>query len=216
MLVRSSVRLRRDVNYLFVTEPCSCAANFTGSVFLNVLQTRRNGGVAPVVRARGKASKMRCVARCIVRVFSRLIIGGLLMRIEGKSGLALLHDLAILYLGLAQGTDDDLDPSETKEVAACLRRWQPNKDPALIDHVIRDVSLSYQEEATTEEVRKAVQSLGEALSEERRREIMGDLAEIARADGMVLQEEKDFVEQIAETWEVSQDASLDSDASAAA
>jgi uncharacterized tellurite resistance protein B-like protein len=138
------------------------------------------------------------------------------MRIEGKSGLALLHDLAILYLGLAQGTDDDLDPSETKEVAACLRRWQPNKDPALIDHVIRDVSLSYKEEATTEEVREAVQSLGEVLSEERRREIMGDLAEIARADGMVLQEEKDFVEQIAEMWDVSQDANLDPDASAAA
>ena len=138
------------------------------------------------------------------------------MRIEGKSGLALLHDLAILYLGLAQGTDDELDPSETKEVAACLRRWQPDKDPALIDHVIRDVSLSYQEEATTQEVREAVRSLGEALSEGRRREIMNDLSEIARADGLVLQEEKDFVDHIAETWGVSEELELDTDTSAAA
>ena len=125
------------------------------------------------------------------------------MRIEGKSGLALLHDLALLYLGLAQGADDDLDPSETREVAARLRRWQPDKDPALIDHVIRDVSLSYEEEATTEEVRAAVDALGEALSEGRRREILGDLSEIARADGLVLQEEQNFIEHIAHTWGVS-------------
>ena len=131
------------------------------------------------------------------------------MRIEGKSGLALLHDLAILYLGLAQGVDDDLDPSETKEVAARLRRWQPDKDPALIDHVIRDVSLSYQEEATTEEVREAVASLGEALSETRRREILADLSEIARADGLVLQEEKNFVEHIADTWGVNREQRLE-------
>jgi len=126
------------------------------------------------------------------------------MRIEGQSGLALLHDLALLYLSLAQGADDELDPSETKEVAACLRRWQPDKDPALIDHVIRDVSLSFEEEATTEEVRAAVESLGENLSQELRQEILDDLAEIARADGLVLRQEKDFVQQIATTWGVSQ------------
>ena len=134
------------------------------------------------------------------------------MRIEGESGLALLHDLALLYLGLAQGADDELDPSETKEVAACLRRWQPDKDPALIDHVIRDVSLSFEEEATPEEVRAAVESLGESLSEDLRQEILGDLAEIARADGLVLQQEKDFVEQIAVTWGVSQTSGLESSA----
>jgi uncharacterized tellurite resistance protein B-like protein len=134
------------------------------------------------------------------------------MRIEGESGLALLHDLALLYLGLAQGADDELDPSETKEVAACLRRWQPDKDPALIDHVIRDVSLSFEEEATTEEVRAAVESLGERLSEDLRQEILDDLAEIARADGLVLQQEKDFVEQIATTWGVSQTSGLESSA----
>lgn len=130
------------------------------------------------------------------------------MRIEGQSGLALLHDLALLYLGLAQGADDELDPDETKEVAACLRRWQPDKDPALIDHVIRDVSLSFEEEATTEEVRAAVESLGESLSQELRQEILDDLSEIARADGLVLQQEKDFVEQIEATWGVSQTSGL--------
>ena len=130
------------------------------------------------------------------------------MRIEGKSGLALLHDLALLYLGLAQGADDELDPAETREVAACLRRWQPDKDPALIDHVIRDVSLSYEEEASTDEVRAAVDSLGESLSEERRREILSDLTEIAHADGLVLQEEKNFIDHIAHTWEVNRERNL--------
>jgi uncharacterized tellurite resistance protein B-like protein len=132
------------------------------------------------------------------------------MRIEGTSGLALLQDLAILYLGLAKGADDDLDPAETKEVAARLRRWQPDKDPALIDHVIRDVTLSYEEEASTEEVHAAVDSLGEKLSESLRVKILDDLSDIARADGLVLKEEKNFVEHIASSWGVSSEHGLES------
>lgn len=125
------------------------------------------------------------------------------MRIEGNSGLVLLQDLALLYLGLAQGVDDDLDSAEKREVAARLRHWQPDKDPALIDHVMRDVSLTYEEEASTQQVREAVDSLGENLSESLRRQILADLADIARADGLVLQEEKNFIQHIANTWGVS-------------
>lgn len=125
------------------------------------------------------------------------------MRIDGQSGLALLQDLALLYLGLAQGVDDDLDTAEKREVAARLRHWQPDKDPALIDHVMRDVSMSYDEEASAQEVREAVDSLGESLSESLRREILDDLTDIARADGLVLQEEKNFIEHIANTWGVN-------------
>lgn len=125
------------------------------------------------------------------------------MRIDGKSGLALLQDLALLYLGLAQGADDDFDSSEKREVAARLRHWQPDKDPALIDHVMRDVSMSYEEEASTQEVRAAVDSLGESLSEPLRQEILDDLTDIARADGFVLQEEKNFIKHIADTWGVN-------------
>ena len=128
---------------------------------------------------------------------------------KGTSGLALLQDLALLYLGLAQGVDDDLDSDEKKEVAARLRRWQPDKDPALIDHVMRDVSMSYEDEATTEQVREAVDSLGETLSESLRREILDDLGDIARADGFVLQEERDFIQHIADTWGVNREHDME-------
>lgn len=124
------------------------------------------------------------------------------MRIEGQGGLSLLQDLALIYLGLARGADHDLDPSEAREIAARLRRWQPDKDPALIDHVIRDVSLSYDEETDDDEVAAAVEALGGKLSEDLRQSILEDLSGIARADGTVVPAEEDFIHRIADAWQL--------------
>lgn len=123
-----------------------------------------------------------------------------MMRFEGQNGLSLLHDLALLYLGLAEGADDELDASERQEVGARLRRWQPNRDPALIDHVMRDVALSYREERIEERLDEAIESLGESLPKGLRTDILRDLAEIARADGTVLDAEKTFIRRVAEAW----------------
>lgn len=122
---------------------------------------------------------------------------------EGQITLALLHDLALLYLGLAHGTDEDLDPAETLEIAAKLRRWQPDKDPALIDHVIRDATLTYLNGAETNRLHAAVDSLGSRLSAPLKLAILRDLADIARADGTVVPEEKAFIREIESSWNVS-------------
>lgn len=131
------------------------------------------------------------------------------MRIEGHGGLSLLQDLALVYLGLARGTDHHLDPSESREIAARLRRWQPDKDPALIDHVIRDVSLSYDETTDDDEVAAAVEALGSKLSEALRQSILEDLAGIARADGRVVQAEEDFIHRVADAWHVRYEGDLE-------
>ncbi len=122
------------------------------------------------------------------------------MSTQGQITLSLLHDLALLYLSLAHGTDDDLAPSESRAMAINLRRWQPDKDPALIDHVIREATLSYLNRANTTRIEDAVQTLKEALPEETRSEILNDMVELARADGKVLAAEGGFIRKVAEAW----------------
>lgn len=121
---------------------------------------------------------------------------------EGQLTLTLLHDLALLYLGLAHGADEDLDPAETRQIAASLRRWQPDKDPALIDHVIREATLTYLNGANPERLREAIHVLKDSLSHELRTTILHDLSDIARADGEILSTERDFIQKIADAWEL--------------
>jgi hypothetical protein len=122
------------------------------------------------------------------------------MNSQGQITLTLLHDLALLYLGLAHGADDDLDPQETMEIAAKLRRWQPDKDPALIDHVIREATLTYLNGANDQRMNEAVQVLGGQLGKPLLKSILADLVDIARADGVVVTEERSFISEIASAW----------------
>lgn len=131
------------------------------------------------------------------------------MHSEGQMTLTLLHDLALLYLGLAHGTDESLHPAETKQIAASLRRWQPHKDPALIDHVIREATLTYLNGANSERMTEAVHVLRDALPENLRLTILHDLSDIARADGKILSQERDFIEKLADEWQLD----LEDDAS---
>lgn len=129
------------------------------------------------------------------------------MHSQGQITLTLLHDLALLYLGLAHGADENLDPAETKQIAASLRRWQPDKDPALIDHVIREATLTYLNGADSKRMTEAVHVLKESLSQDLRTIILRDLAEIARADGEILSEERDFIQTIADDWNLDYEES---------
>ncbi len=119
---------------------------------------------------------------------------------DGHNSVTLLRHLALLYLGLAQGADDDLDAAETRAIASRLRHWLPGKDPALIDHVIRDVSMTHREELSPEHLREAVEDLGAHLDEDALQTILHDLTEIARADGVVLQTEEEFIQRVAQSW----------------
>lgn len=121
---------------------------------------------------------------------------------KGQITLNLLHDMALLYLGLAHGADADLDPTETLAIAAKLRTWQPDKDPALIDHVIREATLTYLNGANRERLREAVEMLKDALPDTVLRQILVDLADIARADGEIVDKERLFISQIAELWHI--------------
>lgn len=127
------------------------------------------------------------------------------MHSEGQLTLTLLHDLALLYLGLAHRAGADVEPGETLEISASLRRWQPNKDPALIDHVIREATLTYLNGAHPDRVHEAVTVLKEALSGDVRATILRDLADVAQVEGEILSDERDFIQHVADEWEIDFD-----------
>ena len=121
------------------------------------------------------------------------------MSSKGQVTLNLLHELVLLYLGLAQA-DNYLNPNETQEIALKVRQWQPDKDPALIEHVIREAVLTYENEHGDDRIKHATAELGKSLSASLREDILADLADIARADGQVEIDETHFIHQIAEGW----------------
>ncbi len=117
--------------------------------------------------------------------------------------LSMLHDLALLYLGLAYGADGVLSDAETREIAGKLREWQPDKDPKLIDHVLREATLSYMNGASDERLAEVVVSLKDLLDDDVRTAILADLNDIAQADGHVAATETRFVDQLAEMWDIN-------------
>lgn len=121
---------------------------------------------------------------------------------EGQMTLTVLHDLALLYLGLAYGADGELDPAETRAIAIKLREWQPHKDPALIDHVLREATLTYLNGASANRLQEVVVTLKDLLDDNTRASILNDLTDIAQADGTVHQGEESFVSRVAEVWDV--------------
>ncbi len=122
------------------------------------------------------------------------------MASSGRFTLAVLHDLALLYLALAHETDNALGPGEEKAISELLRQWQPDKDPKLIDHVIRDAVFSYINREHTDRVPAAVATLGGALPPETLVEVLHDLKKVAQADGHFAHEEGAFIRRIAAAW----------------
>ena len=111
-----------------------------------------------------------------------------------------LHDLALLYLGLAYGADAELAHAEEQEIVARLYRWQPDRDPALLAHVLRDAKLTYLNDHSKARIEQAVAALGASLDPDVRHSIVEDLGHIARADGTVMEGEKDFIARLREAW----------------
>ncbi len=111
-----------------------------------------------------------------------------------------LHDLALLYLGLAYGADADLAGAEEREIVARLYRWQPDRDPALLEHVLRDAKLTYLNDPSKTRIEKAIESLGTSLSPDVQRSIVDDLGRIARADGTVVAGEETFIQRLRTAW----------------
>jgi uncharacterized tellurite resistance protein B-like protein len=115
----------------------------------------------------------------------------------------LLRDLALIYLTLAHGTDEDLTDDEVDTIADELHEWQEEMRQESVLSAIKGALALYEREDALDQVNAAIQGVHERLSEEDRQLILDDLVEIAMADGRYMHEESTFIGELADAWDVS-------------
>ncbi len=109
------------------------------------------------------------------------------------------HDLAIVYIALAYGTDHDLSDSELRVLTEALQAWEDQEDPT-VQEVIVEAATVFVEGNAEAEVRQALRELRSVLSPQERRNTVRHLIRIAEADGVLLEREQGFIHTLAEAW----------------
>lgn len=114
-----------------------------------------------------------------------------------------VHDLALVFLFMAMGTDGELDPREEETVAVHLRHWKPHLKPEALQGVIKEAVQHLQDEHRSERLREAIAALRPALpSPAQRRRVLDSLMQIAKADGRLDPAEVSFFKQLAADLEL--------------
>ena len=118
------------------------------------------------------------------------------------SNVSPLHELAVLYLAMAQ-SGDDLSYAEREAVTDSLHRRYAYLDRAEVQNVVLEALAAYEGAMLREVAREVVGALSGLLSDAEKQEALEDLAHIARADGVVLDHERRLLSEIAARWGVS-------------
>lgn len=113
------------------------------------------------------------------------------------------HNLAVVYIALAYGTDHELSDEELHVLTEALQGWADREDAAVQD-VITEAATLFVEEDAEVEVRRAMSELQSALSSQERRNTVRYLIRIAEADGVLLEREQGFIHTLAEAWSLKE------------
>ncbi len=114
-----------------------------------------------------------------------------------------LHELALLYLAMAQGADDPLSYAEREAVTDNLHDRYAYLDRAEVQNVVLETLTAHDEHALKDTARQVIDTLGQVLSDEEKRAVLEDLVRIAQADGVVLDRERRLLGTIAASWDVA-------------
>lgn len=115
------------------------------------------------------------------------------------------HDLALIYLALTHGADEDLDTAEVEAMSRKLREWHNSFGLDRIRKIMQEVMLVYMGTSGQQMLEAAIASVADSMPKPTRIAILNDLADIATADGTIVMGEVDFIQQLARDWGVDQD-----------
>jgi uncharacterized tellurite resistance protein B-like protein len=110
------------------------------------------------------------------------------------------HDLALLGVTLAYGTDGSLHDREVEALTHMLQRWHHTDTPEAVREVVVEATAVFFEAEGRREVRRAVMALRDAFDDQQRRRALLDMMRIAEADGVLLEGEQTLVAMLAEAW----------------
>lgn len=115
------------------------------------------------------------------------------------------HDLALVYVSLAYGTDQELTDYELATITDVLSGWRSPFQPDEVQDVVMEAVSVYLEDGAEDAVLRAIDTLGQHLSEEERRQALKDVVRIAEADGVLLSSERNLISTLADRWNVKTD-----------
>ena len=116
-----------------------------------------------------------------------------------------LHDLALIYLALAHGTDLEIDGSEQEKMVEQLKAWNADAASAQPERILDEVMLTYMSDHSREMVEASMVALKESMDRNERVAILNDLADLASADGMLVPGEIAFIQQLAAFWDMDKE-----------
>ena len=113
-----------------------------------------------------------------------------------------LHDVALLYLALAHGTDMEIDPSEQTTMVDRLKEWYPEIGSSRAQQILHEVMLTYLGGHSRHMVEAAMASIKASMPKQERIAVLNDLADVATADGALVPGEVSFIRDLARYWEL--------------
>lgn len=113
------------------------------------------------------------------------------------------HDLAVVYIALAYGTDHDLSDEELMVLTEALQALEDREEPTIQEIIVEAATLFVESDAEAE-VQRAMEELRVTLSPQERRNTVRYLIRIAEADGVLLEQEQGFIHALAEAWSLKQ------------
>lgn len=121
---------------------------------------------------------------------------------SGPTEWSAMHDVALLYLALAHGTDFEIDPAEQLTMVERMEAQFPDAHRSRMQRVFDEAMLTYLSGYSREMVDASMASIKESMDKGRRIALLNDLAELASADGAIVPGEVAFIQQLARFWEV--------------
>lgn len=112
------------------------------------------------------------------------------------------HDLALIFLALAYGTDEDLTDDELATITDVLQDWRDDFPADEAQDVVMEAIAVLLEDDADDEVIRAIDQLRQQLALEERRRALEDVMRIAEADGVLLSTEQSLIHRLAEAWEL--------------
>lgn len=110
------------------------------------------------------------------------------------------HDLALVYVALAYGTDNSLSDEEVETIIGTLQKWGEGLTREAVQEIVLEAMAIYLQENASIEVTRTIRTLNKELSEQERKQALSDVVQIAEADGVLLSSESSLISSLAEIW----------------
>lgn len=112
------------------------------------------------------------------------------------------HDLALIFIALAYGTDAELSSDEIDHLTHAVSTWLPETDASSIKEIVLEALAIFDHDASGEEVVKSIENLGLKLEPAARRRALEDAMRVAEADGLLLSSERTLLRVLAAAWDL--------------